>query len=354
MTALNDILIWAESEAEARDFIDLLGNDLKLKVTGTFVAKKSKGKRDVGYRYTEGVYFPFNTLINATSDNPIIAPGFITELVQWCSPDIILSTPTAPILCLETTFHTLTFNNVAQRIPRVVRGSFMKVPSVIFQKVDYSFGVGLTWFIKTFLNASKISDHPCMAIVFNDEQYEDARTNLINLVDNACNHQEKLDRLTNSIMASMENLTKDYSERTLLYSQNGRRRNWLEVDNRCVIVHIGVRDNCALTGIPGYGCQGDVSSRADFRKALGSRGLGEKGCVWLSKGTGGMDPYPGLVKMSELLLCYDEKRNRSKKLISRFDCLPADFWWFEHNPNEIYYGLIKEFSDEVQYTDNYK
>lgn len=348
------VIVWAESEAEIEDYISLVGDYAEFGIEQAYIAKRSRGMRDVGSMYTEGKYYPFNIELNATLDSTITAPQFVTDLVQWCSPDIILSTEKEALVSVETTYHELTYNNIAQRIPRQIRGACLGVPSVIFQKVDYSSKPLINWFVETFLKATRVYDTPCLAILFDEKDFADAKDLLVHLVNSSVVHKKEFQSTVDSIIKRMEQIGKDYDERTVLFEKRGiKKRKWIKVDNDSVTVSIGVRDNCALTGIPGYGCQGDDASKAAFREQLRYRGIGEKGCVWLSKGTGGMDPYPGLVKMAEILFCYDQNGKRTKRLISRFSCLPEDFWWFEKFPNEIYYKLVKEFSDEVQYADGY-
>lgn len=349
-----DIIVWAESEAEAVDFIGLVKDNAEFNISKVYVAKRSAGKRDVGSKYIDGIYFPYDLIQNATLEQNIIAPKFITDLVQWCSPDLILSTEKEALISIETTYHTLAFNNVAQRIPRQIRSVMLGVPSVIFQKVDYSFKVGIGWFIKTFLLASKIYNAPCLAILFDDSEFKTAKLSLIKLLNSRINDQKDFIKNIYSLKQKMEEQSTLYKENTLLNGRNNMPRKWLKTNNDWVEVIVGVRDNCALTGIKNYGCQGNEVEKREFRKNLKFRKLGAKGCVWLSKGTGGMDPYPGLVKMAEILLCYNDEGKRIKKLKTSFSCLPEDFWWFKHNENEIYYRLIKEFSDDVSYSTTYK
>jgi len=348
------MVVWAESEAEALDFIKLIENKAELKISNIYVAKRSSGKRDVGSKYINGVYYPYDLNRNATVDKSIIAPKFITDLVQWCSPDLILSTETKALISIETTYHTLAFNNVAQRIPRQIRSAKMGVPSVIFQKVDYKFKVGIGWFTKTFLKASKIYSTPCLALLFDDSEFLEAKLSLIKLLNARINNEEDFNDSVNSLTQRMEKHAENYNQDTLLRGRNSKPRTWLNMDDNWVEVIIGVRDNCALAGIKGFGCQGNDVERREFRKTLKFRKLGSKGCVWLSKGTGGMDPYPGLVKMAEILLCYNDEGKRVKKLKTYFSSLPKDFWWFEHNRNEIYYRLINEFSEKISYSEIYK
>lgn len=301
-----EVILWAESEAEAREFIDLVGDKAEYSIRRAYVAKKSAGKRDVGFKYQDGVYFPYDLRIGATLAESIVAPRFVTDLVQWCTPDVILSSESKALIAVETTYHILTFNNVAQRIPHQVRSASLGVPSVIFQKVDYSLTTELTWFAKTFVKATKIYGTPCLALMFDEPGYSKARDQLIDLVNSAVKESKEFDSVAELILKRMEEIASLFDVESLLHTKRNRPRAWLKQDKRTVTVSIGVKDNCALTGIPGYGCQGDDKTKAAFRKNLKSRGPDVKGCMWLSKGTGGMDPYSGLVKMAEILLCLDD------------------------------------------------
>jgi hypothetical protein len=348
-TEKNKITIWAESEAEAQEFLSVFGADLDFIIEKIFIAKKSSGKRDVGFKYFQGSYYPYDFEKKATIDTPITAPLFITDLVQWCSPDIIIATDKAAILTLELTFHILTFNNVAQRIPRMIRSAACKVPSIIFQKVNYDHLQEVTWFTKTFAKATIIYETPCLSLLFDDSEYDEARAILVGALNSFVCEIDKKETIS-YILNRMMPYVLEYSEKSVLFRKNGVDRKWITITESEVIVSIGVRDNCALTGIKDYGCQGDDQDKILFRKNLSSRPKGEKGCVWLSKGTGGMDPYPGLVKMCEILFCYNDFGKKTKKLTSSFSNLPISFWWFAKNPNEIYYKLIHSFSDKVVYS----
>lgn len=350
---MNKIIIWAESEAEALEFFSLFKSDMDFIVEKIYVAKRSSGKRDVGHKYRQGEYFVYDHESRKVEDNSITAPDSITELVQWCSQDIIITDNSfKPILVIETTYHILTYNNIAQRIPRIVRGSSKSVPTVIFQKIDKKASDLISWFTKSLSNAEEIYGTACLALMFDDYDFEEARLLLIALLNKLVNGLPVKTEIS-KIHSMMDFYNKQYDEGILINGKKGKGRTWLKVNENTVKVIIGVRDNCALSKIKNYGCQGNHKDQVDFRKNLKYRSLGAKGCVWLSKGTGGMDPYPGLIKMSELLFCYKEGK-KVKKLEVEFSKLPADFWWFKKNENEIYYYLVNLFADKVTYADSYK
>ena len=352
---MKNITLWCESEAEVHDFLILLENQQKFIIEKVYIAKRSAGKRDVGHKYLAGQYYIYDIDNSATLDETVSAPDFITSLVQHCSQDIIIASDSKPLLCIETTYHILTYNNVAQRIPRLIRCAQLGVPSIIFQKVDYSFETEIIWFVKTFHKASLIFKTPCIPLIFDEKEFVDAKELLLKLINYSVeDEQANFSSTCATALKNTEGICNNYDETRLILSKNNKPRNWLKVSDNEVLVTLGVRDNCALTGKSNYGCQGSEKQRREFRKSLKFRPKGTKGCVWLSKGTGGMDPYPGLIRMAEILLCYNSEGKRIRKLKVHFSCLPEDFWWFEKNPNEIYYKLVREFAETLTYSDTYK
>jgi|GEM_PF-2375506 len=356
MRIKKEVILWAESQAEVESFLELLEDKAEFNFTDIYVAKKSKGKRDVGHQYLAGTYFPYDQTLGATLNDPIQAPDYVTSLVQWCSPDLIITNHAEALITIETTYHELAFNNVAQRIPRQIRSATLGVPSVIFQKLGDNFESQsfVTWYAQTFVKATKIYKTPCLALTFPENDFEKARSQLVDLTNSRINNSARFIKISQDIFEQMLNLSSGYDENILINGTRGTGRTWLNVDEDNVEVIIGVRDNCALSGIPNYGCQGNDQQKTAFRRQLKTRDLGAPGCVWLSKGTGGMDPYPGLVKMAEILLCYDDEGNKVKSIASKFSNLPKNFWWFERNQNEIYYKLVNEFSEDVIYSETYR
>lgn len=350
------LILWAESESEAMEFLHLINGQVNFSISEIYVAKRSGGKRAVGSKYTEGIYFPYDQEQGATLTESVEAPPFVTDLVQWCSPDLILATRTRALLSIEITYHLLTYNNVAQRIPRQIRSATLGVPSVIFQKVEYSSSnnVLISWFLETFRKATTIYGAPCLAIVFDEEEYAEAKELFVELLNSVVHDQQRMSGVVSTVKSRMAKGAVHYDEDVFVKGKRGQERTWLRVSDDIAEVIIGVKDNCALTSIDGYGCQGTDAEKREFRKSLNTRAPGAPGCVWLSKGTGGMDPYPGLIKMVEILLCYDDEGRRVRELHASFSRLPEDFWWFQKNQREIYYKLVREFADSITYADEYR
>jgi hypothetical protein len=334
--------LWGESEAEVIEFLKLVN----FHVDNIFVAK-----RGIGNNYLQGRYFVFDQIRGATTETEIMSPKQIQDLVQWCSSDMYISKNGEPMLAVETTYHTLVYNNIAQRIPRQIRAAMLGVPNVIFQKIDRSGSTDLiSWYMKAFEKASKIFGTNCLVIAFDGSDYAVKARNLMILCSSSFENRNTFDDLSKSILADMKIYSDFYDEKSLVAGKAGKGRRWLKVDDSTVTIFIGVKRNCGdICGTKK--CITD-SDRAFERKKIKeekTRGLRKKGCVWLTKGTGGMDPYPGLVKMAEMLFCYDEAGKKVKRLRVVFKNLPEDFWWFEKYPDEIYYKIVKEFADEIVY-----
>jgi len=358
------IELWAESEGEVIKFFDIFPK-VKKHIDEIYVAKKGK-KRDVGYRYIYGDFFRYDLSRLSYKTHSTKCPDKIKDLVQHCMPDIIVSRDKSPILVMEITYHELTYNNIAQRLPRVIRGAECGVPSYIFQKIGKNTPEApLTWFVKTLTKSEKIFDGICRPILFTEENYESK----INLVKNLfiayiTNDLKTINNINDELSLQLSPILDRYSEDTLLYQHRGkkRKRNWLSIssDNSRVTTIIGVKRNCdSIDGIVcGVNhCHTDEDIKINRKAIRKKQHLIEKvgknvNCVWLSKGTGGLDPYPGLVRLSQLLFAYDEKGNKIRKSVAYFREIPKDFWWFHRNANEIYLRLIFEFADEVYYKDD--
>jgi hypothetical protein len=342
------MILWAETEADADQFLDLIGNPKIF--NQIFCAKKGPGSKYLG-----GKYFVYNLEKKFLSKEIIDAPESIRELTQWCSPDIIISKDNKPLLVIELTFHTLVYNNVAQRIPRIAKSAEKRIPSIIFQKTDYQDNILLSWFCRSLNNLGNIYNTKALPIFFDDKDYDESVLKLKNIVKEI--FENKLPDF-NSLININQKFSKTYNKETLLYGKKKKKRTWITNANNKIIVNIGVRDNCAVKKINSNflpGCQGNDEDKKKFRKHLRNKPPEEKGCVWLSKGTGGMDPYPGLVKMSELLLCYNDDFIKTKKVEVHFSKLKKNFWWFKKNEDkEIYLKLIHEFSDIITYSNEYK
>lgn len=308
---MKNVTVWAESSAEIEDFIVLLKKEARFNIKSVFVAK-----RGIGNNYLAGTYFPYDLKLKACLAKEAKAPKFIVDLVQWCSPDIIIADDKQAFLSIETTYHTLTYNNIAQRIPRQVRSSIKSVPNVIFQKIENrNIETTKIWFCKSFMSTDYIYKIPSLAILFTEKDFDNKRKQLVKLCNVMINGEDSKE-IVNQIKTDMEFFASKYDPKSVLYTKKGDLRNWIRDKKDKVIVIIGVKP---------------------------------EGTGWKTKGTGLMDPYPGLVKMSELLFCFNVNGKRTKKLWTYFKFLPRDFWWFEKFPNELYYSIIKEFSNKVYY-----
>ncbi len=305
------LIIWGETEGEIQDFLELTKNEIKFD-------KAYIGKKGVGNNYLNGKYYIYDLLAHAATDVVIEAPARITALVQWCSPDIILSEDEKPLLSIETTYHTLTYNNIAQRIPRQIKSAKEGNENVIFQKIETGNLNDLVyWFVKTFEKATEIYKTSSMVLLATEDNFESKRQTLIDLCKSAIKKDVQFTKICKEILDDMNKIAQSYTETSILMNKRGGKfRKWLKIDDNDAYVYIGVKP---------------------------------EGAGWETKGTGLMDPYPGLVKMVEILFCYNNNGKKIRRLTTVFTELPRNFWWFEKHPDEIYYKMIKEFSDEVKY-----
>ena len=85
------LCLWAESPEEARNFLARGRQSNFIRgLSKIFVAKRSANSR--GNNYTGGVYYRTTNDENVdVYDDVILAPGKVTELVQWCTCDIMVS-----------------------------------------------------------------------------------------------------------------------------------------------------------------------------------------------------------------------------------------------------------------------
>jgi hypothetical protein len=313
----NGIYLWAETEAEANDFIDNLSADsLAFSLEGIFVGKRGK-LRPVGDSYLQGIFYEYDLQRRGLTHRRVTASRKLIDIVQWCCPDLIFTRGSKPLLAIETTYHTLTFNNLAQRIPRVVKAAMHGVPGILFQKYDPHTTLYVGWFAKAFLRATRIFGTPALALLFTDDTFEAKRHQLIDIINQAVMDPQEFRKGVERILREMKSFP--YNESRLINGARGTGRGWLRIERDAVTVLIGAKP--------------------------GTRS-------WRTKGTGSMDPYPGLVKMAELLFCYDDRGERIRKHINvHFRFIPRNFWWFQQNPNELYYRLLKEIADQVTYSD---
>jgi hypothetical protein len=102
--------------------------------------------------------------------------GPVTDLVQWCCPDVIIRKDGNPFLSLEFTYHEPTWNNVTQRLPRFVRAA-CNVP--IFQKCGQN-NQKKSWVAQVYRKVYQTYGIYSLPIFFSDEDFEKKRSQLLN------------------------------------------------------------------------------------------------------------------------------------------------------------------------------
>ena len=327
------IQFWFDSVKEAQDFKYLI-SDLKL------VSKKQKEDMECilaeslqfskhKTKYRKGFYWKIEDIDKMTTLDQIVnSSEQIPKLVGWQHQDFIISANGLPKLTVEATEHEITWNNVAQRIPRLIQSVNCGIPSIIFQKIgERSTEKNLGWFLQTLVNASKIYGIPCIAILFDNNSRRNAEKKLskimVSLLDFLWNNNKKsleeFEKLLKEIQNENEKFAKKwYDPKKLLDAK------WLEITDYEVKVVPGVRPDASM---------------------------------WKTKGTGGLDPYPGLVAMADFLFCRTgpNKTDRKKSLTVKFRNIKKDFWWFKKYPTELYLQMLIDpeyrIADKVEYMD---
>jgi hypothetical protein len=281
-------------------------------------------KHKTGYR--QGLYWPLTDIDSMrTLDKEIQSSKSIVHTTEWQHQDYIIANSGEPSLAVELTEHAFRYNNVAQRLPRLVRPLSYGVSTAILQKVDErSQDKYKGWFLKALVNASRIFKTPAVSYLYDDSQRgqsENALSRLTcQLVDSIsfgdAGSLKDFRKTLGEKLRENEKMADDlYDESELLDSSK-----WLSVSSNRVEVIIGARPD-------------------------------RKG--WKTKGTGNLDPYPGLVLLADLLLCRTgpRKSDRSRKLVVVFKHLPKNFWWFKKFPTELYLELLidpaKRIADDV-------
>jgi hypothetical protein len=328
-TSTYPLTLWFDSSKEAKDFADLLemNKDYFKQYDAEIQGILDNSMKYVKHKsyYRKGVYWPLIDIQKMkTTANKARAPESITRLSQWQHHDFVIANQFDPMLAVEVTEHILTWNNVAQRIPRLVLSASYGVPSVILQKIDKdSKDKYKGWFLQALSNSTKIFKTPCVALLF-DESGRTQNERLLstiscNLIDYICfKNKEALNGFEELLLKSVEENQKTAEK---MYDVDALLScSWLRVDSKEVCVLIGVRPEDSM---------------------------------WNTKGTGGLDPYPGLVLLADLLLCRTgpKKSDRSRKLVVEFSRLKEDFWWFKKFPEELYLQLLidekRRIADEV-------
>lgn len=337
--------IWVENIAELKFFIhEFLRGGQRFNIQGLFVAKGG-----IGRRYLSGKYREYSHVEEDVLDTRVTAPAEVVDLVQWCCPDIIFTKNGRPIFSLEITFHEPTWNNVAQRLPRLARAAACGVPSIIFHKCSPE-NPYKSWVAEQYRKVSQLYKVYSLPLFFCDADYEKKKSQLVNICNDVVEQTASFPATMKKLLQEVTAIAKAFSQDNLEFDSRGLRRRWLpRITNDLVEVRISVQQQCGFNVCGRKRCR-TASSRAKMTRKIRARNRRtEHGCMWLTKGTGGLDPYPGLVKLVDMLCCYTESGKKIKSLLVNFAELPEDFWWFEKHPNSLYYRLIKEFADEIVY-----
>lgn len=340
--------LWIESEGE----VALLGGYVDLRRFHGINVGKVGQRRDVGDNYLNGTFYIYD--VNARGIIPgrtRLAGARITELVQFGMPDIIVADGTTPLVAIELTSHKPTFNNLFQRFPKLYKPSACGIPSYIFQLHEQGSGEDESKILAAADAAQRLTHTPCVVYFYLDEDWDATQVAISQLIDAYLNQDE----------AWIEDFNEECARRNapILAEFDIDRfggRFFERLPDR-VIAHIRVKRNCDY--VPGIECginhcqnaneQAQVAREIRARTHLANLNGGVPvNCVWISKGTGGLDPYPGYLLAGKMLLC--ERPGRpALPLIATFERVPRDFWWWRAAATRLNNRMLAEIADEIRY-----
>ncbi|MNG68862.1 hypothetical protein D3C73_248390 [compost metagenome] len=312
------LTIWAESPEEARNFIRNIYSKVNLPpISGIRVAKRNPSSR--GNNYTVGGYYIATNDEHIDVTNEIIlAPPSIVELVQWCTCDIMISVGDNPVCVIEDTTHIVRMN-VFQRVPRIIKAAHLGVHAIILQGTQ---GLDLkkrgdNWAIYRYMlpyqKANKIYPTLIAPILYlpND------------------NDQYKAEMEVADLLA------------TIFYSPE-------LISNKKSIIGSNL-DSIVQSGFNGNIAPPINSIRVLENKVIIKIGAKPERASWRTKGSGQMDPYIGMIAAAKYAYCFDHSGQKIRELVVEFTYLPADFFYFTdwESSTSLYKRLAFEIADKV-------
>lgn len=285
-----------------------------------FVAKRSGTSRS--NKYVGGEYYvTSNDKAVDVFEQVVASPPGITDLVQWCTCDVMLSYGPRPVAVVEDTTHIVRMN-LYQRFPRLARAASRGVPGVVLQGtrgLDFRLR-GDRWGLYRYLQAFEAlarvhPDFPCIPIWYLSTPDEES-----------CAEQ----RMTKYLIALLNN------DETSVLQQRKE-----VVDELRRVLKDGVEGDIAR----------DIPCIVHGGKEVVVRiGANPDKKSWREKGSGQMDPYLGLILAAKYIYCYDVSGSLIKPLIIEFTKLPPDFWFFNRpNTSSLYKTLAKQYADEERF-----
>jgi hypothetical protein len=344
--------LWIESEGEARlaeAFLDLPSfRSVNVAKTGI--------RRDIGDGYLEGIFRTFDCRERVAGEQ-ILSGRQISGLVQWGIPDIIVSNGEEPLLSIELTSHKLTYNNLFQRLPKVYCAARCGVPSYLFQKRgvddDAKYEPPL---VEVMRRIERAVGTTCRAILYDDDEASEQEAVIARLIDSYCTRDEDWIRDFHALLDR-----RDAGRRQAFDLESFARmqRRTLAINENEAVYRIGVTRQCdkvegILCGV--NHCHNPADRRINLQAIRAGTHLVDRNngrlvkCMWLSKGTGGLDPYPGVLLANKILFCTDEDGRSVRRLVAEFAKIPRSFWWWDATATRLNNRLIEEIADEVRYT----
>jgi hypothetical protein len=283
----------------------------------------------------------------------VTASPELTEIVQFGIPDIIVSAGPAPRAAIELTSHKPTYNNLFQRFPKLYRPSERGIPSYIFQLHDPATMVlGKANLVAAAARAEMLNGTPCVVYLYEDHEVDSVHKLISDLIfAHLRNDKRWLREFHAAARSRNEPLIARYDEKSF----GGKT---FEVHRDHVVANMRVVRNCDSFPEIECGvnhCESAAAQRvtaSEIRRGTHLSALNAGApvkCMWITKGTGGLDPYPGYLLAGKLLLCTDETGRRTKHLVARFEKIPKDFWWWDAARNRLNNRMIEDIADSVRY-----
>lgn len=324
MPTKNNLTLWAESPEEARLFLARARRQkFPHRFTDIYVAKRSPKNRSNDY--IGGHYFRTSNKDDVTVYEDIItAPASITDLVQWCTCDIMISEGAVPLAVVEDTTHIVRMN-VYQRVPRLFKAAFLGVPAMVIQGtrgLDFSLRGdcwGLHRYMRAYAAISRL--YPTTAVLpfyytpGDDTKSEDlAEKHAMAYLDALASH----------------NKSKSTSIRALAI------KDVYDIDTH---------------GFRGHIAPDIQSIEVTATKVIVHIGAKPEKKSWKEKGSGQMDPYIGMIAAAKFIYCFDHTGKKIKEMVVQFTHVPPDFWWFKNwkTSTSLYKTLAFEIADRVEF-----
>lgn len=317
--------LWAESVDEADEMLEIIENSqYTIEFEEIYVAKRHGRHRTNDY--LAGRYYRYHPGIGLresdVSEN--VAPAEVIQAVQWTSMDIYITVEEQLVFSAEVTTQ-LEGNNLFQRLPRAAMACSTGSVVVTLQGSGSTPNEMMLQRLFTAHDRLHSSCHaipegvdeyrPSVVLFYTDEESRVEATDLyVSLIAACVNRQE----------GAISSILEQCISRMAPYIISHPFPTYNDADSKAGIRCFDVNEENVTINIK---ANPNVKS-------------------WRDKGTGNMDPYPGLIYAAALLHAYDGDGNKIRNVIANFERLPRGFWWLQETNGSLYRILPSLFCDE--------